>query len=69
MDKGTDAGGTVAQVENTGGTVLSAAPGVFVNPGSSVWLFVRAQIPFFKDLDGQQDVKPSVSTGLQYQAL
>jgi len=70
LDKATDADGNVTEkVEDTGGTVLSAAPGIYVNPGSSVWLFVRAQIPFYKDFYGEQDVKPSVSTGLQYQAL
>jgi hypothetical protein len=69
-DKATSTDGMVSEnVANTGGTVLSAAPGVYVNPGSTVWLFVRAQIPFYKDLYGVQDVKPSLSTGLQYQAL
>lgn len=70
MDKATDADGTSTEkVNNTGGTVLSAAPGFYVNPGSGVWLFVRAQIPFYKDFYGEQDVKPSVSAGVQYQAL
>jgi hypothetical protein len=35
----------------------------------AAWLFVRGQLPFNKNLDGEQDVKPSVSAGLQYQAL
>jgi hypothetical protein len=69
-DRATDAAGTVTdKVENTGGTVLSAAPGVYVSATSSVWLFVRGQIPFYKDLSGEQDVKPPVTVGLQYQAL
>lgn len=69
-DQATDAEGTVTdKVPNTGGTVLSAAPGVYVNTTANVWLFVRGQLPFYKDFYGEQDVKPSVSAGLQYQAL
>jgi hypothetical protein len=69
-DQATDADGVVTdKVENTGGTVLSAAPGVYVNAAGSLWVFVRGQIPFYKSLDGEQDVKPSVALGLQYQAL
>jgi len=70
QDKATDAEGTVTEkVENTGGTVLSAAPAVYVNATDKVWLFVRAQIPLYKNFYGEQDVKPSVGVGLQYQAL
>jgi hypothetical protein len=69
-DEATDAGGAVdAAVVNTGGTVLSLAPGVYVNPGSRFWLFVRAQIPFYKDLFGEQDVLPTVTAGVQFQVL
>jgi hypothetical protein len=56
-------------VVNTGGTVLSAAPGVYWNAQGGAWLFVRGQIPFYKDFRGQQDQLPSVVTGLQYQVL
>lgn len=52
-------------VENTGGTVWSLAPGVYVDASSGFWLFVRAQLPFIKRLDGEQDVKPSVTAGVQ----
>jgi hypothetical protein len=61
-----DAGATVP---NSGGTVLSAAPGVYVNAAGGAWLFVRGQIPFFKSFRGDQDVLPSVVTGIQYQIL
>jgi hypothetical protein len=61
-----DGGETVA---NTGGTVLSAAPGVYFNAAGGAWLFVRSQIPFYKDFRGEQDQLPSFTTGLQYQVL
>jgi hypothetical protein len=70
IDKATGAGGSSdVSVDNTGGTLLSAAPGVYFNAVSSFWVFARAQIPFYKNLYGEQDVKPSVALGLQYQVL
>jgi len=70
VDKATGAGDTSsASVDNTGGTILSAAPGVYFNAIRSFWVFARAQIPFYKHLDGEQDVKPSFALGLQYQVL
>jgi hypothetical protein len=70
VDKTTDAGGTSSSTQgNTGGTLLSAAPGVYYKAVSRFWLFARGQIPFYKNLDGEQDVKPSVAVGLQYQVL
>ncbi len=69
-DRATDAGGAVdASVANTGGTVLSVSPGVYFNAVGGVWMFVRGQIPFVKDLLGEQDVLPSFTTGLQFQVL
>jgi hypothetical protein len=69
-DKATAADGTVDDaVVNTGGTVLSAAPGVYFNAFGGVWLFVRGQIPLYKNLYGEQNVYPSVVTGLQFQAM
>ncbi len=69
-DESTDASGAVDRaVANTGGTVLSIAPGVYVNPGSRAWLFIRGQIPFYKDLFGDQNVLPSFTAGLQFQVL
>ncbi len=59
-----DAGATVV---NTGGTVLSAAPGVYLNALGGAWLFVRGQIPFYERFRGEQDQLPSVVTGVQYQ--
>lgn len=69
-DKATDAAGIVdAAVVNTGGTVLSAAPGVYFNTVGGLWLFVRGQIPFYESLFGGQDVLPSLTMGVQFQAL
>jgi hypothetical protein len=49
--------------------VLSFAPGIYVNPVGGVWFFMRGQIPFLKQLYGEQDVLPSVALGFQYQIL
>lgn len=69
-DRSVDADGTVTdRVDNTGGSVWSAAPAIYVNPGGSLWLFARGQIPFYQALFGAQDIKPSFSVGLQYQIL
>ena len=69
-DRATEADGALTDgVENTGGTVLAAAPGVYFNAVGSLWLFVRGQIPFYKHLLGEQDVKLSFTTGVQFQAL
>jgi hypothetical protein len=69
-DRATAADGTVDDaVVNTGGTVLSAAPGVYFNAFGGAWLFVRGQIPFYKSLYGEQNALPSVTTGVQFQAF
>ena len=69
-DRAVAADGTAREpVENTGGTILSAAPGVFFNATGGLWVFARGQVPFYKNLFGEQDVKPSVAMGLQYQVL
>jgi hypothetical protein len=69
-DRMTDGDGVVMpSVENTGGTVLSAAPGVYFNATGGLWLFVRGQIPFYKSLFGAQDVLPSFTTGIQFQPM
>ena len=57
------------RVVNTGGTVLSATPGVYFNALGGAWLFVRGQIPFHERLRGEQDVLPVVVTGIQLQVL
>jgi hypothetical protein len=67
-DRFTDVDGTVdPAVGNTGGTLLSLAPGVYVDAVTNVWLFARAQVPVVKDLKGDQNVLPSFTVGLQYQ--
>ncbi|HET9598338.1 MAG TPA: hypothetical protein VFP65_22310 [Anaeromyxobacteraceae bacterium] len=69
-DRQTEADGNlVPQVENTGGTVLSAAPGVYFEAGAGIWLFARGQIPFATSLYGLQKVYPGFTTGLQFQAF
>jgi hypothetical protein len=70
VDKVTDSGDTSSSTQgNTGGLLLSAAPGVYFNAIGSLWVFARGQIPFYKNLDGEQDIKPSFALGLQYQVL
>jgi hypothetical protein len=70
VDKTTAAGDTSSSTQgNTGGTLLSVAPGVYFNAVGAFWIFARGQIPFYKNLVGEQDVKPSVGLGLQYQVL
>lgn len=56
-----------AAVQNTGGTVLSAAPGVYLDAFGGTWLFVRGQLPFHQRLRGEQDQLPTVVAGVQYQ--
>jgi hypothetical protein len=56
-----------AAVENTGGTVLAAAPGVYVNAVGGAWLFVRGQLPFYRRFRGEQDQLVTVVSGIQYQ--
>jgi len=69
-DRATAADGTVdGAVVNTGGTLLSAAPGVYFNAVGGLWLFLRGQIPFYKHLYGEQDVFPSFTAGIQLQVL
>jgi hypothetical protein len=69
-DRATDPSGVVTNaVDNTGGTVLSVAPGVYFNAVGKLWLFVRGQIPVYKNLFGEQDILPSFTTGIQFQAL
>jgi hypothetical protein len=70
VDQTTDPGDTSSSTQgNTGGTLLSAAPGVYVNTVRGFWVFARGQIPVYQHLYGEQDVHPSVAIGLQYQVL
>ncbi len=55
-----------AAVDSTGGTVLAAAPGVYWNVAGPVWLSLRAQLPFYTSLFGNQSVGPTVVAGVQY---
>jgi len=57
------------KVVNTGGTVMAIAPGAFARLGGGVWFFLRGQIPFYRDLYGEQTVGATVVTGLQYQVF
>jgi hypothetical protein len=70
IDKATEPSDSSARsVDNTGGLVLSLGPGLYFNAVAALWVFARAQIPFYKNLHGEQDVKPSVAFGIQYQVL
>jgi hypothetical protein len=62
-------GAVISKVENTGGTVLSLAPGVYLNAWGGAWVFARGQVPIHQDLLGEQSVKPSFTAGLQYQVF
>jgi hypothetical protein len=67
-DRAVDSDGTAtSRVENTGGTLLSVAPGVYFKALGELWLFARGQVPVYKHLFGEQDVKPSFTMGVQYQ--
>ena len=67
-DRAVASDGTVTdQVVNTGGTVLSVAPGIYFNAFGQAWLFVRGQVPVYQHLFGEQSVKPSFTTGFQNQ--
>jgi hypothetical protein len=52
---------------DTGGLVLAAAPGVHVDVGRGVWLSMRAQLPVYTHLYGDQHVGPTVVAGAQVQ--
>ena len=56
-----------AAVANTGGLVLAAAPGAFLNVAGPLWISLRAQLPFYTRLFGDQAVRPTVTGGVQYQ--
>jgi hypothetical protein len=56
-------------VPNTGGTVVSLSPGVYVNVAGRAWLFVRGQVPVYEGFLGVQDQLPSFVTGVQIQVL
>jgi hypothetical protein len=68
-DKAAASGDATGTVENTGGTLLALAPGIYVNALPKLWLFGRAQLPFYRKFHGEQDVGASVVLGLQYEAL
>jgi hypothetical protein len=58
-----------AAVADTGGTVLSVAPGLYVRLGQGPWLFVRGQLPVLHQLRGTQEVLPSAVMGIQVEVL
>jgi hypothetical protein len=69
-DRAVDPVGAVTdRVENTGGTVLELAPGVYFNAWGAAWLFVRSQVPVYQHLFGEQSVKPSFTAGFQVQVF
>jgi hypothetical protein len=69
-DRSVDPDGTVTdRVDNTGGTVLSLAPGAYLKVFGETWIFARGQVPVLQRLLGEQSVKPSFTAGVQYQVL
>jgi hypothetical protein len=69
-DRAVGPDGTVtSKVGNTGGTLFSLAPGVYLNAWGGAWVFVRSQVPVYQHLFGDQSVKPSFTAGFQYQVF
>jgi hypothetical protein len=50
---------------NTGGLVLSAAPGLSVRVGGDIWLRARIQVPFVTSLDGDQGLGVTAFASVQ----
>jgi hypothetical protein len=68
-DRAREDGAPAATVENTGGTVIALAPGVYARTVGDLWLFARAQVPVVKRLTGVQDVLPTFTMGVQLQVF
>jgi Putative MetA-pathway of phenol degradation len=62
-----EVGGEV--VANTGGLVLAASPAAYLDVGRGFWFSLRAQLPLYTHLKGEQDVGPTVVAGVQFQAF
>ncbi|HET9554152.1 MAG TPA: hypothetical protein VFP50_14385 [Anaeromyxobacteraceae bacterium] len=58
-----------ADVADTGGLVLAAAPAVSVNVAPGLFASLRGQLPVFTRLRGAQSVDPTMTLGLQWQAF
>lgn len=58
-----------AAVPNTGGLVLAVTPAVNFAVFTGAWLFVRAQLPAYTALLGEQTVGPVFTAGIRYQML
>ena len=56
-------------VENTGGLVLAATPAAYLNVYGGLWLDLRAQLPFYSRLAGDQSVGPNLVAGFTLQLL
>ena len=56
-------------VPNTGGTVLSLAPGLYGKIIGGLWLFGRVQLPIYQHLSGEQDIGIVAAVGVQYEVL
>jgi hypothetical protein len=57
-----------APVAHTGGFLLAAAPALHVGVTESLWLSLRAQVPFASALRGDQEVGPVLVAGAQWTA-
>lgn len=55
-----------ARVPNTGGLVLWASPSAYLNVTGKLWATLRAQLPFYTRLTGDQSVGAVATAGLQY---
>ncbi len=62
--------GVFAAAQDAGGPItVAASPGVYWSPAGAFWLSVRAQLPFYSNLFGNQSVGPTVVVGFLYQLL
>jgi hypothetical protein len=72
LDLGVDARHAVADkqagetIEDTGGTLLTASPGVHWSAAGPVWFTLRAQLPIYSHLLGTQSIGPTIDAGFQY---
>jgi hypothetical protein len=56
-------------VENTGGLVLAATPAAYLKVYGDLWFDLRAQLPFFSRLAGDQTVGPNLVAGFTLKVL
>jgi len=61
-----DDGTQVVPVQNTGGWIVDATPGIWWNVGGDATLYAKVQIPIYISLNGVQEVDPTYIAGTQF---